>query len=114
PDVMMNRQQQAERFGTDSRLADIESATRTGTVKSVTTTDGETFHARSVILAMGTAYKELGLPEEKSFTGRALRWCATCDGFFFKDQHIGVVGGGHSAMAEALFLTRVASQVTIV
>ncbi len=114
PELMMNLQQQAERFGTDIRLEDIESATLTGTVKSVTTTDGETFHARSVILAMGSAYKELGLPEEKSFTGRGLSWCATCDGFFFKDQHIVVVGGGDSAMEEALFLTRFASKVTIV
>ena len=114
PELMMNLQQQAERFGTDIRLEDIESATLTGTVKSVTTTDGETFHARSVILAMGSAYKELGLPEEKTFTGRGLSWCATCDGFFFKDQHIVVVGGGDSAMEEALFLTRFASKVTIV
>ena len=114
PALMMNLQQQAERFGTDIRLEDIESATLTGTVKSVTTTDGETFHARSVILAMGSAYKELGLPEEKTFTGRGLSWCATCDGFFFKDQHIVVVGGGDSAMEEALFLPRFASKVTIV
>ena len=114
PELMMNLQQQAERFGTDIRLEDIESATLTGPVKSVTTTDGETFHARSVILAMGSAYKELGLPEEKKFTGRGLSWCATCDGFFFKDQHIVVVGGGDSAMEEALFLTRFASKVTIV
>lgn len=114
PELMMNLQQQAERFGTDIRLEDVEAATLTDTIKSVTTTDGETFHARSVILAMGSAYKELGLPEEKKFTGRGLSWCATCDGFFFKDQHIIVVGGGDSAMEEALFLTRFASKVTIV
>jgi len=114
PELMMNLQQQAERFGTDIRLEDVEAATLTDTIKTVTTTDGETFHARSVILAMGSAYKELGLPEEKKFTGRGLSWCATCDGFFFKDQHIIVVGGGDSAMEEALFLTRFASKVTIV
>lgn len=114
PELMMNLQQQAERFGTDIRLEDVESASLADTIKSVTTTDGETFHARAVILAMGSAYKELGLPEEKKFTGHGLSWCATCDGFFFKDQHIVVVGGGDSAMEEALFLTRFASQVTVV
>lgn len=114
PELMMNLQQQAERFGTDIRLEDVESAELTGPLKSVTTADGETFHARSVILAMGSAYKELGLPEEKPLTGHGLSWCATCDGFFFKDQHIVVVGGGDSAMEEALFLTRFASKVTVV
>src|SRR5699024_12077612 len=88
PELMMNLQLQAERFGTDIRLEDIESATLTGTVKPVTTTVGERFHARSVILAMGSAYKELGLPEEKSFTIHRLRWCATCDAFFFYYPHI--------------------------
>lgn len=114
PELMANLQQQAERFGADVRLEDIEKMDLTGELKSVTTSDEETFHARSVILAMGSAYKELGLPEEKKFTGHGLSWCATCDGFFFKDQHLVVVGGGDSAMEEALFLTRFASQVTIV
>src|SRR5690625_5302099 len=112
PELMANLQQQAERFGADVRLEDIEKLDLTGELKSVTTSDEETFHARSVILAMGSAYKELGLPEEKKFTGHGLSWCATCDGFFFKDQHLVVVGGGDSAMEEALFLTRFASQVT--
>lgn len=114
PELMMNLQQQAERFGTDIRLEDVEAVDLTGSTKSVTTSDGETFQASSVILAMGSAYKELGLPEEKRLTGHGLSWCATCDGFFFKDQHIVVVGGGDSAMEEALFLTRFASQVTVV
>ncbi len=114
PELMMNLQQQAERFGTDIRLEDVESVELDGAVKSVTTSDGETFRVRSVILAMGSAYKELGLPEEKALTGHGLSWCATCDGFFFKDQHIAVVGGGDSAMEEALFLTRFASKVTII
>lgn len=114
PQLMMDLQAQAERFGTDIRLEDVESAELTGDVKTVTTSDGETFEAHSVILAMGSAYKELGLPEEKPLTGRGLSWCATCDGFFFKDQELIVVGGGDSAMEEALFLTRFASQVTIV
>lgn len=114
PELMMNLQQQAERFGTDIRLEDIEAVDLSSPVKSVTTSDDETFTADSIILAMGSAYKELGLAEEKKFTGHGLSWCATCDGFFFKDQHLFVVGGGDSAMEEALFLTRFASKVTIV
>lgn len=114
PELMMNLQQQAEKFGADVRMEDVESVELTGSIKSVTTSDGETFHGKSVILAMGSAYKELGLPEEKELTGRGVSWCATCDGFFFKDQHIVVVGGGDSAMEEALFLTRFASRVTVI
>src|SRR5690625_4386782 len=114
PELMMNLQQQAERFGTDVRMEDVETVALEGPVKAVTTADGETHYARAVILAMGSAYKELGLPEEKPLTGHGLSWCATCDGFFFKDQHIVVVGGGDSAMEEALFLTRFAARVTIV
>lgn len=114
PELMMNLQQQAEKFGADVRLEDVEEVDLTGEVKSVTTADGETFSAYSVILAMGSAYKELGLAEERKLTGRGLSWCATCDGFFFKDQHIAVIGGGDSAMEEALFLTRFASQVTVI
>lgn len=114
PELMMNLQQQAERFGTDIRFEDVEEVSLDGPVKTVVTSDGESFRATSVILAMGSAYKELGLPEEKRLTGRGLSWCATCDGFFFKDQHIIVVGGGDSAVEEALFLTRFASQVTLV
>lgn len=114
PELMMNLQQQAERFGSDIRMEDVETVDLTGPIKSVTTADGETFHAKSVILAMGSAYKELGLPEEKRLTGRGVSWCATCDGFFFKNRELIVVGGGDSAMEEALFLTRFASKVTVV
>ncbi len=114
PELMTQLQAQAEKFGADVRFEDVETAELTGDVKSVTTADGETFYARSVILAMGSAYKELGLPEEKRLTGHGLSWCATCDGFFFRDQHIIVVGGGDSAMEEALFLSRFGSKVTIV
>lgn len=114
PQLMMNLQQQAERFGADVRMEDVESVDLTSSVKSVTTSDGETFYARTVILAMGSAYKELGLPDEKRLTGRGVSWCATCDGFFFKDRELIVVGGGDSAMEEALFLTRFASKVTVV
>lgn len=114
PELMMNLQQQAERFGTDIRLEDVEAVDLAAPIKSVTTADGETFHAHAVILTMGSAYKELGLAEEKRLTGHGLSWCATCDGFFFRDQELIVVGGGDSAMEEALFLTRFASKVTVV
>jgi thioredoxin reductase (NADPH) len=93
---------------------DAETVDLTGDVKTVVTGGGETFRARAVILATGSAYRELGLPDEKRLSGRGVSWCATCDGFFFRDQHIAVVGGGDSAVEEATFLTRFASRVTIV
>ena len=114
PELMMNFQAQAERFGADIRFEDVTTVNLAGPVKTVTTDDDETYSARSIILAMGSAYKELGLPEEKGLTGHGLSWCATCDGFFFRDQELVVVGGGDSAMEEALFLTRFASKVTVV
>ncbi len=113
PDLMEKMQAQAERFGTDVRWEDVISVELDGPVKKVST-DDETVLARTVILATGSAYKELGLPEEKKFSGRGVSWCATCDGFFFKDQDILVVGGGDSAMEEAMFLTRFGKTVTIV
>ncbi|GAA4425587.1 thioredoxin-disulfide reductase [Georgenia halophila] len=114
PELMENMQAQAERFGAEVRYEDVVSVDLTGEIKTVTTDDDETFSARSVILANGSSYRELGLPEEKTLNGKGISWCATCDGFFFRDQHVLVVGGGDSAMEEATFLTRFAEKVTVV
>lgn len=114
PELMDNLQEQAERFGARIIFDDVTAATLTGDLKTVTTAAGESYQAPVVILATGSAYKELGLPEEKKFTGHGLSMCATCDGFFFKDQDIVVVGGGDSAMEEATFLTRFAKSVTLI
>jgi thioredoxin reductase (NADPH) len=113
PELMGRLQEQAERFGADVRYDDVESVDLTGEIKIVVA-DDETYRARTVILATGSAYKEIGLPDEKRLSGRGVSWCATCDGFFFKDKDILVVGGGDSAMEEALFLTRFGKTVTIV
>lgn len=114
PDLMENLQGQAERFGARIVFDDVTDVRLAGPVKTVTTGDGATHEAPAVILATGSAYKELGLPEEKKFSGHGISWCATCDGFFFRDQDILVVGGGDSAMEEATFLTRFARTVTVV
>ncbi|XBH21281.1 thioredoxin-disulfide reductase [Jonesiaceae bacterium BS-20] len=114
PDLMENMQKQAEKFGAEIEWDDAEAVDLTGDIKAITTGGGETISARSVILATGSAYRELGLPDEKRLSGRGVSWCATCDGFFFKDQHIVVVGGGDSAVEEATFLTRFAAKVTMV
>ena len=113
PELMEKMQAQAERFGADIRWEDVTDVDLTGPVKTVTT-DDETISAHAVILATGSAYKELGLPAEKELSGRGVSWCATCDGFFFRDQDILVIGGGDSAMEEALFLTRFGKTVTVV
>ncbi|MBE1877520.1 thioredoxin-disulfide reductase [Myceligenerans pegani] len=114
PDLMDKMREQAERFGAQVIWDDVEQAELTGEVKVLTTGLGDVYRARTVILATGSAYRELGLPDEKRLSGRGVSWCATCDGFFFRDQHIVVVGGGDSAMEEATFLTRFASKVTVV
>lgn len=114
PELMEAMRAQAERFGARIIFDDAIRLDLTGEVKPVETGLGETFHARAVILATGSAYRKLSLPEEDRLTGHGLSWCATCDGFFFREQEIAVIGGGDSAMAEALFLTRFASKVTIV
>jgi thioredoxin reductase (NADPH) len=114
PDLMENMRAQAERFGTEIITDDVESVRLEDDIKVVTDAEGKEHRARSVILAMGSAYRELGLPDEKRLSGRGVSWCATCDGFFFRDQDIAVVGGGDSAVEEATFLTKFARSVTIV
>ena len=114
PELMESMRQQAERFGARILLDDAVSVDLDGPIKAVVTGAGETFRARAVILTMGSAYRKLGLPDEERLTGRGVSWCATCDGFFFREQEIVVVGGGDSAMEEALFLTRFACKVTVV
>jgi len=113
PDLMSGMRKQAERFGAELRPEDVESVDLTGPTKSVTA-NGRTYRARTVILAMGAAPRYLGLPGEQELLGRGVSSCATCDGFFFRDQDIAVAGGGDSAMEEATFLTRFARSVTIV
>jgi thioredoxin reductase (NADPH) len=114
PELMDEMREQALRFGADLRMEDIESVSLHGPVKSVVTADGQTHRARAVILAMGAAARYLQVPGEQELLGRGVSSCATCDGFFFRDQDIAVIGGGDSAMEEALFLTRFASSVTLV
>ena len=114
PDLMLQMRAQAERFGAELVADDVVALDLSGPVKTVTLGEGQVVSARSVILAMGSAYRELGLPDEKRLSGRGVSWCATCDGFFFRDQDIAVVGGGDSAVEEATFLTKFARSVTIV
>jgi thioredoxin reductase (NADPH) len=113
PQLMDEMRAQAERFGAELIADDIVSMELNGEIKTVhTVTDA--YRARSVILATGSAYRKLGLPREEELSGRGVSWCATCDGFFFREQHIAVVGGGDSAVEEATFLTRFASSVTMI
>jgi thioredoxin reductase (NADPH) len=114
PELMDGLQQQAEKFGAQVVFDDVTEVRLTGHLKRVVTAAGQAHEAPAVILATGSAYKELGLPEEKKFSGHGVSWCATCDGFFFRDQDIIVVGGGDSAMEEATFLTRFGKTVTVV
>lgn len=114
PDLMMAMRAQAERFGAEIITDDVTEISLDGDVKTVTTGEGEEYAARAVILAMGSAYRELGLPDEKRLSGHGVSWCATCDGFFFRDQDIAVVGGGDSAIEEATFLTKFATSVTLI
>ncbi|MFC7485532.1 thioredoxin-disulfide reductase [Knoellia sp. CPCC 206453] len=114
PDLMDEMRAQAERFGAELVTDDIESVSLDGEIKSVVDGEGRTWRARSIILAMGSAYRELGLPDEKRLSGHGVSWCATCDGFFFRDQDIAVVGGGDSAIEEATFLTKFARSVTLI
>jgi len=114
PSLMANFQSQAEKFGTEVLLDDVVEVQLQGEVKIVKTGLGQTFEAKTVILATGAAYRELGVPREKELSGYGVSWCATCDGFFFRERTIAVVGGGDSAMEEANFLTRFASKVYLI
>ena len=114
PDLMENMRKQSERFGAEIVFDDVVQASLDGPIKTVVTGNGQTYTARAVILATGSAYRQLGLPEEKSMSGHGVSWCATCDGFFFRGQDVVVVGGGDSAVEEATFLTRFAASVTLV
>ncbi|WGW11796.1 thioredoxin-disulfide reductase [Saxibacter everestensis] len=114
PDLMENMREQAEKFGAEVIYDDVSELTLDDSVKTITTALGTTVRARSVILSTGSAYRELGLPREKELSGHGVSWCATCDGFFFRDQNIVVVGGGDSALEEATFLTKFASKVTVI
>jgi thioredoxin reductase (NADPH) len=113
PELMEQMREQAIRFGADLRMEDVDDVSLEGPVKTVTVGD-ETFHAKSVILAMGAAARQLGVPGEMERIGTGVSTCATCDGFFFRDQDVAVVGGGDTAMEEATFLTRFARSVTVI
>jgi len=113
PDLMEQMRGQAARFGAELRSEDVEEVSLTGDIKSVVA-NGVTYRARAVVLAMGAAARYLNVPGEQKLLGRGVSACATCDGFFFRDQDIAVVGGGDSAMEEATFLTRFARSVTVV
>lgn len=114
PDLMDNMRAQAERFGAELVPDDVISVDLTGEIKTVTDTAGILHRAKAVIVTTGSQHRKLGLPREDALSGRGVSWCATCDGFFFKDQDIAVVGGGDTAMEEATFLSRFAKSVTIV
>ncbi|WP_406393686.1 thioredoxin-disulfide reductase [Streptomyces sp. NBC_00887] len=114
PELMDNMRAQAERFGAELIPDDVISVDLSGDVKTVTDTAGTVHRAKAVIVTTGSQHRKLGLPNEDALSGRGVSWCATCDGFFFKDQDIAVVGGGDTAMEEATFLSRFAKSVTIV
>lgn len=114
PDLMESMRKQAARFGAELITDDIVEMNLTGEIKILRDGSGNTVKARSVILATGSAYREIGLVNEKRLSGHGVSWCATCDGFFFRDQEIAVVGGGDSAVEEATFLTKFASKVVLI
>ena len=114
PDLMGQMRSQAERFGAQLITDDAEAVDLTGEVKRVTDSAGKVWEAKAVILAMGSGYRKLGVDGEERLSGRGVSWCATCDGAFFRDKPIAVIGGGDSAVEEATFLTRFASRVTLV
>ncbi len=114
PDLMDQMRKQAERFGSRLITDDAVDVSLTGDVKVVKDSSGTEYRAKTVILAMGSGYRKLGLPDEERLSGRGVSWCATCDGAFFRDKPIAVVGGGDSAMEEATFLSRFGSSVTVI
>ena len=114
PQLMEDMRAQAVRFGSEIITDDVTQINVDGEIKSVTDGAGNVYQAHTLILSMGSGYRELGLPDEKRLSGHGVSWCATCDGFFFREQDIAVVGGGDSALEEAIFLTRFAKSVTLV
>ena len=114
PDLMERMREQAVRFGANIITDDAVTVDLTSPVKSVTDGEGNVYLTRSVILSTGSGYREIGVPNEKRLSGRGVSWCATCDGFFFRQQNIAVIGGGDSAMEEATFLTRFADKVYLI
>ena len=114
PDLMMNMRAQAERFGTELVEEDVVEVELTGPIKVVKDAAGVEYRAKAVILAMGSGYRRLGVPGEDELSGKGVSWCATCDGFFFRNKPIAVIGGGDSAVEEATFLSRFGTSVTIV
>ncbi|MDW4915071.1 thioredoxin-disulfide reductase [Streptomyces californicus] len=114
PELMDNMRAQAERFGAELIPDDVVAVDLTDEIKTVTDTAGTVHRAKSVIVTTGSQHRKLGLPNEDVLSGRGVSWCATCDGFFFKDHDIAVIGGGDTAMEEATFLSRFAKSVTIV
>ncbi len=114
PALMENLRKQAEKFGAELVTDDVTDVDLTGNIKIVRDSAGNSYQATTVILAMGSGYRKLGIDGEGELSGHGVSWCATCDGFFFRDQHVAVVGGGDSAVEEATFLTRFAAKVTLV
>ncbi|MDR1808617.1 MAG: thioredoxin-disulfide reductase [Propionibacteriaceae bacterium] len=114
PDLMANLRAQAEKFGAELVTDDAVTLDVTGPVKVATDSDGKEYRAKAAILAMGSAYRRLGLADEDRLAGHGVSWCATCDGFFFRGKNVAVVGGGDSALEEATFLTRFAASVTVI
>ena len=114
PQLMEEMRKQAERFGAELVTDDVTSVNLNGDIKTVTDGSGNTHSAHAVVLAMGSGYRELGLENEKRLSGHGVSWCATCDGFFFRQQEIAVVGGGDTAAEEATFLTRFADKVYLI
>jgi len=114
PELMESMRKQAARFGTELITDDVVEMDLTGEIKTVKDGNGNVVQARAVILATGSAYRHIGLANEDRLSGRGVSWCATCDGFFFRDQTIAVVGGGDSAVEEATFLTKFASKVVLI
>ncbi len=114
PALMDNLRAQAERFGAELISDDVSAVDLTGEIKTVSLADGSSYSAQAIVLSTGSGYRKLDIEGEDRLSGHGVSWCATCDGFFFRDQNIIVVGGGDSALEEALFLTRFASKVTLV
>jgi len=114
PELMDSMRGQAERFGAELIPDDVIAVDLTGDIKTVTDSEGNVHRARAVIVSTGSQHRKLGLPREDQLSGRGVSWCATCDGFFFRDQDIAVVGGGDTAMEEATFLSRFAKSVTVI